>query len=273
MNPYSIIAIILTSILSINSSGLESSQTIHIKGSDTMRILVDRLAEEYMKQHPGIAVFVEGGGTALGIKDLIKNKIDICTASRTIRPEEVRLLARNFDRIGVNTRVAKDALSVYLNPQNPVRNLSMQQLDGIFCGKIENWKDVGGKDEPITVVIRSPNSGTFLFFKEHVMGGKSYASAAKTEPTTMAIIKAVLKDPNAIGYGGLAYGPNVIHCKINRVEPSEQNVTNSRYPIIRYLYFYTIDTPRGNIKAFIDWALGDGQKIVREVGYIPLWNE
>jgi hypothetical protein len=86
-------------------------------------------------------------------------------------------------------------------------------------------------------------------------------------------VAAVLKDPDAIGYGGLAYGANVIHCKINRIEPSEQNVTNTQYPIIRYLYFYTIDTPRGNIKAFIDWVLGDGQKIVREVGYIPLWNE
>lgn len=238
-----------------------------------MRILLERLAEDYMKQYPRIAIFVEGGGTASGIKDLIRNKIDICTASRTIRPEEVHLLAQNFNRIGINTRVAKDALSVYINPQNPVCNLSMQQLEAIFTGKIRNWKAVGGNDEPITVLIRPPSSGTFLFFKEHVLGGKEYSLAARTEPTTMAIVNAVFKDVHAIGYGGLAYGTNVVHCKINRVEPSERSVIEDRYPLIRYLYFYTIDTPQGNIKAFIDWVLKEGQGIIREVGYVPLWSE
>jgi phosphate transport system substrate-binding protein len=273
MNKLVVVIVILASAWNLNLYRPDNPQTIHIKGSDTMRILVDRLAEEYMKQRPGIAVFVEGGGTALGIRDLIHNRIDICTASRTIRPEEVRQLASHFNRIGINTRVAKDALSVYINPENPVRNLSMQQLEGIFTGKIKNWQAVGGNNARIEVIIRSPNSGTFLFFKEHVMGGKRYTPIAKTEPTTMAIIKAVLEDVNAIGYGGLAYGANVIHCKINQIQPSEKNVSNNRYPIIRYLYFYTIDTPRGNIKAFIDWVLKDGQQIVREVGYIPLWNE
>jgi phosphate transport system substrate-binding protein len=251
----------------------ENIRIIRVKGSDTMRILLDRLAEEYMKKIPGIAIFVEGGGTALGIRDLIQNRIDICTASRTIRPEEVRLLAKNYNRIGINTRIAKDALSVYLNPQNPLRNLSMPQLEDIFTGKVVNWKSVGGNDAPIRLLIRSPNSGTFLFFKEHVLGGKDYSPAAKTESTTMAIIEEVSEDINAIGYGGLAYGANVIHCKIDGVPPSARNVKNNRYPIIRYLYFYTIDTPQGYVKAFIDWVLKDGQQIIREVGYIPLWSE
>lgn len=238
-----------------------------------MRILLDRLAEEYMKQKRGIAIFVEGGGTALGIRDLIRNKIDICTASRTIRPEEVRQLAKNFNRIGMNIRIAQDALSVYINPQNPLRDLSMKQLDDIFTGKLKNWKELRGSDAPISVLIRSPNSGTFLFFKEHVLSGKDYSPAAKTMSTTTAIIEAVSKDIHAIGYGGLAYGENVIHCNINHVTPSELNVKNDRYPIIRYLNLYTIDTPQGHVKAFIDWILKDGQQIVREVGYIPLWSE
>jgi phosphate transport system substrate-binding protein len=251
----------------------DSSRIIRIKGSDTMRILVDRLAEEYMKTVPGIAIFVDGGGTALGIRDLTRNRIDICTASRTIRAEEVRLLAENFNRIGMKIRVAKDALSVYLNPQNPLRDLSMRQLSDIFTGKIKNWKAVGGDDAPIHLFIRSPNSGTFLFFKEHVLDGKDYSQEAKTKATTMAIINAVSEDVNGIGYGGLAYGAEVIHSKINQVAPSEQNVKNNRYPIIRYLYFYTIDTPQGHVKAFIDWVLRDGQRLVREVGYIPLWSQ
>jgi phosphate transport system substrate-binding protein len=273
MNRFLAFLLVIACVLHGGYSQSNDIRIIRVKGSDTMRILLDRLAEEYMKQHRGIIIFVEGGGSALGIRDLIRNRIDICTASRTIRPEEVRLLAKNFNRIGMNVRIAQDALSVYINPQNPLRDLSMKQLEDIFTGRIKNWSVVGGCDAPITVLIRSPNSGTFLFFKEHVLGGKNYSPTAKTKPTTMAIIKEVSKDINAIGYGGLAYGPNVIHCKINHITPSEQNVKNDRYPIIRYLYLYTIDTPRDHIKTFIDWILKDGQKIVREVGYIPLWSE
>lgn len=273
MRKITIVVTIIIAALHLGFSQPNSFQTIRIKGSDTMRILLERLAEDYMKEHPRIAIFVEGGGTESGFEELIRNKIDICSASETIRPERVRSLAKSYNRIGVSTRVAKDALSVFINPQNPVRNLSMQQLESIFTGKIDNWKSVGGNDAAITVLIRPPNSGTFLFFNKHVLGGKSYSPTAKTMPTTMAITNAVLNDVNAIGYGGLAYGTNIIQCRVNQVLPSEQSVKDDRYPLVRYLYFYTIDTPQGHIKAFIDWVLKDGQKIVREVGYVPLWNE
>jgi phosphate transport system substrate-binding protein len=273
MNRFLVFLIVIAGALQSGYSQPKETRIIRVKGSDTMRILLDRLAEEYMKEQSAVAIFVEGGGTALGIRDLIRNRIDICTASRTIRPEEVHLLANNFNRIGMNIRIAQDALSVYLNPQNPLRDLSMRQLADIFTGKINNWASLGGNDAPINVLIRSPNSGTFLFFKEHVLGGKDYSPEAKTKSTTTAITKEVKKDINAVGYGGLAYGPDVIHCKINHTEPSERNVKNGRYPIIRYLYLYTIDTPQGHIKTFIDWILKDGQHIVREVGYIPLWSE
>ena len=273
MNRFLVLLFAIAGLLHAGYSQPNDTRIIRVKGSDTMRILLERLAEEYMKQQRDTVIFVEGGGSALGIRDLIRNRIDICTASRTIRPEEVRLLAEKFNRIGMNIRIAQDALSVYINPQNPLRDLSMKQLEGIFTGRIQNWSEVGGRDAPIAVLIRSPNSGTYLFFKEHVLGGKSYSPAAHTKSTTTAITDAVSRDINAIGYGGLAYGPDVIHCKINHITPSEQNVKNDRYPIIRYLNFYTIDTPRGHIKAFIDWVLKDGQQIVREDGYIPLWSQ
>jgi phosphate transport system substrate-binding protein len=271
MNKLIVVLIFFSGTLNCAFSQRSNHRTIRIKGSDTMLILVDRLAEEYMKQHSEVSIFTEGGGTASGIKALTRNKIDICTASRTIQPEEVRLLARNFNRIGMNTLVAKDALSVYVNPKNPLHDLTLKQLEAIFTGKIDNWKTVGGNNAAINVYIRPPNSGTFHFFRQHVLGGGDYSSKAKTKSTTMAIVKEVSRDINAIGYGGLAYGRDVTHCKINNIAPSEENVKNDRYPLIRYLYFYTIDTPRGSTKAFIDWVLRDGQKVVRDVGYIPLW--
>ena len=250
---------------------LNKPTTIRIKGSDTMRILVQRWAEEYMKNRQDVSIYTEGGGSAIGIRALINNEIDICAASRPLRPEEARLLAEKYSKLGMGTLVAKDALSIFINPKNPVQDLSLQQLTQIFTGEISNWQQLGGNDEPITVLIRSPNSGTFFYFKEYVLSGELYTTSAKSMPTTSAVVQTVFKNRNAIGYGGIAYGENVIHCKINGVAPGEENVINDTYPIIRYLYLYTVDTPRGNMKAFIDWVLNEGQKIVQDVGYIPLW--
>jgi ABC-type phosphate transport system substrate-binding protein len=133
---------------------------IRIKGSDTMVILAQRWAEEYMKQHTGIAVYVEGGGSATGIEALIKGEIEICTASRPLQPGEVRRLAQQHRNIGIAFRVAKDGLSIYLHPDNPIRDLSLEQVKGIYTGRIKNWREVGGKDEPIVTFSRTPSSGT-----------------------------------------------------------------------------------------------------------------
>lgn len=245
---------------------------IRLKGSDTMLLLATRWAEEYMKEHPTVSVYAEGGGSALGFKSLIKGEIDICAASRPIQAHEARQLAEKYQRIGMGFWVAKDALSIYLNPENPIRNLSLAQLKAIFTGKIANWEQVGGPKQPINVIIRSPNSGTYLYFKEHVLEGEFYVPAAQTLSTTAAVVKAISENVAAIGYGGIAYGQNLIHCQINGVAPTEQNVRNDTYPIVRYLYLYTIDTPQGAVKSFIDWVLKDGQKVVRQVGYIPIWE-
>lgn len=245
---------------------------IRLKGSDTMLLLATRWAEEYMKEHPSVSVYAEGGGSALGFKSLIKGEIDIGAASRPIQANEARQLAEKYGKIGMGFWVAKDALSIYLNPENPIRNLSLAQLKAIFTGDISNWEQVGGNQQPIDVIIRSPNSGTYLYFKEHVLEGESYSSAAKTLSTTAAVVKAISERVGAIGYGGIAYGQNLIHCQINNVAPTEQNVRTDTYPIIRYLYLYTIDTPQGEVKSFIDWVLKDGQKVVRQVGYIPIWE-
>lgn len=225
-----------------------------------------------MKIHPNTSIYVEGGGSQKGFEALIEGKADICTASRLVRSDEARLLAERYSKIGMNFLVAKDALSIYVHPENSVNNLTMNQLSQIYRGKITNWNQVGGENTPILVLTRSPNSGTFIYFKEHVLEGESYSRFAQVITSTTAMVNAVKANKEAIGYGGLAYGEDVIHCKIDGVEPIEENVRNDTYPIIRYLYLYTIDSPRGDIKLFIDFILKEGQKIVRDVGYIPLWH-
>jgi phosphate transport system substrate-binding protein len=229
-------------------------------------------AKAYENTHPGIVVSVAGGGSAVGVKCMINGEIDICVTSRPLKPGEAQQLAQRYNRIGMGYLMAKDALSIYLNPGNPVNNLTIQQLRDIYTGNITNWKDISGLDEPISVIIRSPDSGTYLYFKEHILEGVAYASNAHIMPTTSAIIEKVVQNRGAIGYGGIAYGPNVVHAKIDGITPTEENVRNDTYPIIRYLYLYTIDIPQGKIKGFIDWIMKEGQKIVKEVGYIPLWE-
>lgn len=252
---------------------LDFKQIIRIKGSDTMLLLVQRWAEEYMKAHPGISIYTEGGGSATGIRALINGTIDICSASRPWQPDEIKELVEKQGSLGIRILTAKDALSIYLHPENPVRNLSLEQIKNIFIGETTNWKEAGGVDEPIVVLNRNPNSGTYLFLEQRVLLGAPYSPYAETMPTTSAIVNAVAKNRAAIGYGGLAYGTNVYHCKINGIEPTLENVRNGTYPIARYLYFYTVSPPRGLLKDFIDWVLSaEGQKIVREVGYIPLYE-
>jgi phosphate transport system substrate-binding protein len=261
-------------IMSIGCHYENSTRFIHTKGSDTMLILMRQWAEEYMKKYKDVSIYVEGGGSALGIRALINNEVDICAASRTMLPGEVRQLAEKRNRLGIAFLVAKDALSIYINRENPVRNLSMKQLQDIFTGRTRNWREVGGKDLPIKVISRSPNSGTFLYFREHVLNDLPYTEDAVIKNTTNEIVNTVFEDESAIGYGGTAYGEEVRHCRIENVSPTLENVHNDTYPIIRYLYLYTVDIPEGTIKDFIDWALGqEGQAIVARVGFIPLWEK
>jgi phosphate transport system substrate-binding protein len=270
----SIFIVIVTLALSCAYRPDSSPKIIRIKGSDTMLILTERWAESYMTTHPGISIYAEGGGSATGIQALINGKIDICAASRPLNSDEVKPLAEKYGNIGISFLVAKDALSIYVNPANPVKDITLKQAKEIFSGKIRNWKLVGGNNEEIKVFIRPPTSGTHLYLKEHILEGDEYGANAIPIPTTAAIVDSVFNNPNAIGYGGIAYGSKVIHCQINGIHPSKENVRYDLYPISRYLYFYTIKKPQGEVKRFIDWVIGArGQEIVEEVGYIPLWTK
>lgn len=272
---YFLLLLFLVLLIFFNSCSFKPSESnvIRIKGSDTMFRLTERLAEEFMKENPGISVYVEGGGTATGIKALIEDKVDLCTASRNLKPDEAKLLADYYQSLAMVFLIAKDALSIYVNDNNPVKYFTLETIKNIYQCKIKNWKEIGGKDLPIITVSRNPNSGTYLYFKEHVLLGEEYCDDILIQTTTESIIEFVRQNENAIGYGAGALAEGVFNAYVEGVIPSERNAQNDTYPITRYLHFFTRKNPRGIVKQFIDWTLSPaGQKVVKQVGFIPLWE-
>ena len=246
---------------------------ITIKGSDSMLPLTEMLAEEYMKQNPEISIYVYGGGSAEGIKALIRNEIDICTTSRNLEPQETKALAEYYGSVGLFYLIAKDALCIYINKSNPVKNYSIEQIRQIFECDVKNWNELGWQNTVIIPVIRNLNSGTHLYFKEHVLEGAEYCNSAIVKSTTNDVIQFIEQNDNAIGYGSIGYTGNFSYASINGIEPSEKNAQNDTYPITRYLHFFTTQIPKGSVKNFVDWVLSpEGQRIVKQAGYIPLWD-
>jgi phosphate transport system substrate-binding protein len=241
-------------------------------------ILAQKWAEIYMGKHPEVKIQVTGGGSGIGFAALQSKQTDIADASRKIKPTEVAGCIKAFNARPTEYKVAVDGLSVYVNNDNPVKELNLDQLHDIFTGKAKNWKEVGGNDAPITVYSRENSSGTYEFFKEHVLKGQDFAASAQTMPGTAALLQAVSKDKNGIGYGGAAYGAGAKALGVKKDEgskailPTEETVLNQTYPIWRYLYNYVNPAlDKGEIQTYLNWIRSEeGQKIVKEVGYYPL---
>jgi phosphate transport system substrate-binding protein len=254
------------------------AENITIKGSDTLVILAQKWAEVYMSKHPETKIQVTGGGSGIGFAALQNNTTDIADASRPIKAAERAACIKAFGKSPREYRVALDGLSVYVHSDNPLNELSIDQLEKIFTGKVTNWKDVGGNDGPITVYSRENSSGTYEFFKEHVLKGQDFVSSAQTMPGTAALLQNVSRDKNGIGYGGAAYGHGAKALKIKKtadspaIEPTDENVISGKYPIWRYLYNYlNPEKDKGEIAAYLTWVRSpEGQKIVKDVGYYPL---
>ncbi|MCU0452682.1 MAG: phosphate ABC transporter substrate-binding protein [Bacteroidetes bacterium] len=272
------IAVITALLLGAGCGGsqpeaMNGRERIRITGSDTMLRLTQRWAEEFMRRHPGVTVTVEGGGTELGVRALVEGSTDFASASRPIPPEAVAGLAREYRSLGFSVLTARDALCFYTHMDNPVASLTTEQLAGIFSGRITDWSEVGGDPAPIRVLSRDPNSGTHAYLEEHLLQGGAVTERATVLSGTATIVREVSRDVHAIGYGGLAYGENVYDLDVNGVAPFSENVRNGRYPVSRYLYLYAIRPPEGVQKRFVDWVLGpEGQRIVQEVGYVPLYD-
>ena len=251
---------------------------ITVKGSDTLVILAQKWAEVYMGQHAGTKIQVTGGGTGTGFAALQNQTTDLCDASRKAKAAEIANCIKAFNKRPTEYKVALDGLSVYVSAGNPLKELTVAQVGDIFTGKIKNWKEVGGADAPITLYSRENSSGTYEFFKEHVLQGKDFAASAQTMPGTAAILQAVSKDKNGIGYGGAAYGAGAKHLAIKKtdsspaVEPTEENVVAGNYPIWRHLFIYVNPAlDKGEVAAYLNWIRSDeGQKVVKDVGYFPL---
>lgn len=257
-----------------------ANKPIMIKGSDTMINLGQAWAEAFIEK-TGIMVTVTGGGSGTGIAAMINGKTDICQASRPMKSEEI-LAARERGISPTPIITAWDGIAVIVNPKNAAKKLTTAQLAKIYTGEIANWKEVGGPDAKIVLLGREVNSGTYVFFKEHVLQGyKSTADYAKSMlmlPSNQAIVDEVATNPRAVGYVGLGYvdpkrvDPLAISSDGKKfVEPAVATVKNKTYPISRPLYWYTNGKPAGNIKKIVDFVLGkDGQKIVADMDFVPL---
>jgi len=251
--------------------------TLSVKGSDTMVILGQRWAETYMKANPGVTVQVTGGGSGTGIAALINGTTDICESSRPMKDKEKQDTQDKRGAAPVETKVALDALAVYVNEKNPIQEISIPALHKIYAGDTKNWKEVGGPDHAIILYGRENNSGTYGYFKEHVLENKDFAAAVQTLAGTSAVVAAVKGDQWGIGYGGIAYLEGIRALKVKKddaspsVAPSLETAQNGTYPISRFLYFYTAGQPTGLARKFSDWVVSPaGQAVIEQVGYYPL---
>jgi phosphate transport system substrate-binding protein len=263
--------------------GYAKENFIQIKGSDTMVNLAQAWAEKYMEKNPDAFIAVTGGGSGTGIASLISGTCNITMSSRNIKEKEIALAKQN-GREPYEITVAMDGLAVVVNPQNPVYKLTMEQLAQIFAGKITNWKELGGPDTKIVILSREVNSGTHVYFKEHVLrkgdpnSKEEFAPWALLLPSSQAIADEVANNPSSIGYYGMGYLSDrqepVFVAKDKNSEyiaPTIENVKSGRYPISRPLFLYTNCAPQGNVKKFIDFVLSkEGQEIVLKTDFVPL---
>jgi len=253
------------------------AQKIVIKGSDTVLPLSQKESEKFMKKNAGTSVAVIGGGSGVGIAALMDGTTDIAMASRALKMSE-RMKLQDAGKAYKEVTIARDALSVIVNPKNKVSKLTREQLEGIYTAKITNWKEVGGDDMKIVVYGRETSSGTYEFFKEHVLNRKNYAASMLNMPATGAIIQSVSQTPGAIGYVGLAYVTKEVKDIAvsydkgkNYVMATFENAKNKTYPIVRPLfYFYPVAREKA-VKPYIDFVMSaEGQQLVKDVGYIPV---
>lgn len=250
-------------------------QSIYVKGSDTIKPLVEVEAEKFMEKNPGKSIIIEGGGSYIGIAALINGMVDIADASREITENEIKAAQKN----GINPVdhiIAYDGITLIVNPSNPVSNLTFTQLRGIYNGSISNWKNVSGHDKLLVVNCRNSDSGTYKEFQTLVMNGDNYRSDILTQVDTGAIVINVSQNSGAIGYIGSSYHDNntkalSLDNGSGSVFPTYETIYSRAYPLSRPLYMYTNGEATGLKKEFVDFVLSDqGQNIANGAGFVPL---
>jgi phosphate transport system substrate-binding protein len=279
--------LILSSLVAQASAQSAGKAEIRISGSDTMNLLSGALAEEYRKGSPGVAITVTGGGSARGITDMMSGLNDICQSSRPLTPDEIKR-AKDAGLAPHEYIIGIDGLAVFVHKDNPISELSMNQVRAIFTGAVKNWKEVGGPDLPITLYAREANSGTYHYFKEHALKKSDYAPNTNHMAGSAAVCEAVAKDRAGVGFSGIGYAAHLTTIKVvglrtDRNSPvvsplvggthkiNEDVIQDGTYPLARPLQYFTPKAPSDAVQAFLDWVMSDeGQAVVRKMEYVPL---
>ena len=256
-----LILVIIATFFMVNPGS--DHERIQIAGSTSVQPVAEKLAQEYMKSHPDVKINVQGGGSGLGIRSTQQEIIDIGTTSKQLTAEEKEGLKEYL--------IGKEGIVVAVNKQNPVSDLTKDQIKDIFSGEIRNWKEVGGNNQEINVIVREEGSGTRIAFEDIVMGEEDIRPDAIVQSSTEMVKQAVIQDPNAIGFVSLAYlGDEVKALKVGGVAPSEQTIAQGIYPIQRPFIFLSKGEPEGTLKDFIRWIYTkEGQDIIRSEKIVP----
>lgn len=282
-----IISLLLLTLSGCRQSGEGAAEATSVyvqnKGSDTIVNLALAWAERYQQEHAEVRISVTGGGSGTGIASLLNGTVDIANASRAIKTEEIE----QANQKGIEPQeyvIARDAIAVIVNPDNPIEQLTLPQVSAIFRGEYTNWSQLGGEDRPIVRVSRETNSGTHVYFLEEVIrlgdseNKEIFAADTLLLPSSEGIISEVGDNPNAIGYDGLGYVTS--HVKMVAIAknsgdayvlPSAETVNTGSYPISRDLYMYTGKDLAPGVQAYLDWIFSaEAQAIVTELGFVPV---
>lgn len=248
------------------------SGMITVEGSDTMVNIGQAFAEDFMAENPEVMITVKGGGSGGGIAALLNGTVDLANASRDIKDEEIEQ-AKGLGVDPVETVIGLDGIAVIVSLDNPVQDMTLEQLGAVYRGEITNWKDLGGNDAPIVLIGRDTSSGTYEFFAEAAVGeGNEYSKEMRNLQSSQAIVDEVASNANAIGYVGMGYVDPKIHVvSLDGVEGSVDNVKNGSYPLSRGLNMYSNGAPTGLVAAYLEWILSPaGQAIVEAEGFVGL---
>ncbi|EFL50054.1 phosphate binding protein [Solidesulfovibrio fructosivorans JJ]] len=260
---------IVAALLLVASTAFAET-AIKVNGSTTVLPIMQKVVEAYMKAHPDVKISVSGGGSGNGIKSLIDGSTDIAMASRAMEQKEIDL-AKSKGENPVQTVVAIDAIVPIVNPANKLEAVNLEQLKELYTGKVTSWKDLGGTG-PVVVISRDTSSGTYECWENLVMKKAHVFPGALMQASNGAVVQAVSKNKNAIGYIGLGYlDASTKPLSVNGVKATAETAKSKKYPISRDLYIYTNGAPAGAVKGLVDFLLGaEGQKLVKAVGYVPL---
>ena len=272
-------------LLGCGKSSGPAMTTIQVRGSDTMVNVAQAWAEAYQTVAPNVGVEVSGGGSGVGIAALEKGTIDIANASRNMKPDEIEQARKNTGQEPVEFVVGFDGLAIFVSKENPINTITVDQLAEIFSegGKVTRWSELGitipgVDDDTIVRISRQSSSGTYEFFREHVLNERDFKLGSRDMNGSKEVVELVGSTRTAIGYSGMAYvTPFVKMLSLARAagepayEPTVANTVSRVYPLARSLQLYTLGQPQGEVKKYIDWILSPaGQTILEENGYVPL---